>query len=56
MDGGWGDRAFEGCTNLNEITLPDSVWMLGEDIFTGTAFYNNSRNWENGALYERQRI
>lgn len=46
-----GDRAFEGCTNLNEITLPDSVWMLGEDIFTGTAFYNNSRNWENGALY-----
>lgn len=30
------DGAFEGCTNLAYITLPDSLWHIGYDAFWGT--------------------
>ncbi len=35
------ERAFEGCTNLAEILLPDSVVTYGKDAFAGTAWINN---------------
>lgn len=42
--------AFEGCENLQEILLPETIEYVGEDAFAGTAFYNNSENWENDVL------
>jgi len=43
--------AFSGCTSLSSITIPDSVTSIDNDAFYNTAYYNNSDNWENGALY-----
>ena len=43
--------AFYNCTNLTEITIPDSVTSIENNAFSGTAYYNNSDNWEDGALY-----
>lgn len=44
-------RAFNSCSALETIFLPDSVEYIGDAVFEGTAFYNNSSNWENDALY-----
>ena len=44
-------NAFSGCTNLTNVTIPNSVTNIGEDAFYGTALYNDSANWENGVLY-----
>ena len=43
--------AFNNCTSLASITIPDSVTSIGYDAFEGTAYYNNSDNWENNSLY-----
>lgn len=34
---GIGDRAFEGCTGLTGVTIPDSVTSIGGDAFSGCA-------------------
>ncbi len=47
-----GYAAFGDCINLSEIILPDKVIDFGEDVFKGTAYYNNQSNWESdGGLY-----
>ena len=46
-----GYGAFRGCTGLTSITISDSVTSIGQNAFSGTAYYNNSDNWENGVLY-----
>ena len=46
-----GDCAFWRCTNLNSITIPDSVASLGVSVFADTAYYNDSNNWEDRAIY-----
>ncbi len=46
-----GDYAFAGCSGLTSITIPDSVTSIGDYAFYGTAYYNNSANWENNVLY-----
>ncbi|MGO5174380.1 leucine-rich repeat protein [Ruminococcus sp. LCP21S3_E8] len=42
--------AFDGCTNLNEIVLPDSLENIHTD-FKNTGLYNDKDNWTNNALY-----
>ena len=31
-----GDKAFSGCSSLENIDLPDSLTDIGEDAFAGT--------------------
>ena len=46
-----GDSAFSGCSGLTGIVISDSVTSIGSNVFWGTAYYNNSSNWENNVLY-----
>ena len=43
--------AFNGCTDLNSVVIPESVKNIGENAFYRTALYNNESNWENEVLY-----
>ncbi len=45
------DYAFSGCTNLETITIGDSVTRMGSSVFYDTAYYNNENNWNNHVLY-----
>ncbi len=44
-----GDMAFENCKNLAQITLPDTLTYIGQDILSGTAFAKENTN--EGLLY-----
>lgn len=44
-------NAFSACSNLENIVIPQSVRHIGKNAFSGTAFYGNISNWENGILY-----
>lgn len=46
-----GDSAFKDCTALSEVYISDNVVSIGLDAFKGTAFYDDSSNWENDVLY-----
>ncbi len=46
-----GENAFEGCSNLKNITIPDSDVLIESGAFSPTAYYSDRTNWENGALY-----
>jgi hypothetical protein len=46
-----GGYVFANCENLSSVILPDCVTDYGSSVFENTAFYNNTDNWENGALY-----
>ncbi|MEE0060111.1 MAG: leucine-rich repeat domain-containing protein [Acutalibacteraceae bacterium] len=41
---------FENCTALTDITIPESVKRI-DCSFEDTELYNNTDNWEDGALY-----
>ncbi len=43
--------AFWECTNLVNISLPDKPISLALNAFNSTAYYGDSSNMENGALY-----
>lgn len=45
------DSAFEGCTSLTTITIPESVEVIGKNAFANTAYYNDESNWNDGLLY-----
>ena len=45
------DNAFEKCTNLSAINIPDSVLYIGNSAFTNTAYFNDENNWDNDVLY-----
>ncbi len=46
-----GRLAFEQCKELVGITLPNTVMNIADNVFTGTAYYNDQNNWENDVLY-----
>ncbi|MBQ2688016.1 MAG: leucine-rich repeat protein [Clostridia bacterium] len=46
-----GFDAFAGCTNLEEINLPDSLQNMHYMYIDQSAYYRNPDNWENGVLY-----
>ena len=46
-----GSWVFENCISLASITIPDSVTSIGGAAFNDTAYYNNTKNWENGTLH-----
>ncbi len=60
-----GDHAFYNCKKLSNIVIEDIedivlggvlvfhiyIESIGENVFLGTAYYENTDNWENGALY-----
>lgn len=45
------DGAFEDCTSLESINIPDSVTHIGQKAFYNTGIYNNNSNWSKGFLY-----
>lgn len=46
-----GFEAFWGCNALETIVIPDSVYNIEDRAFSGTAYFNNDSNWEDGILY-----
>lgn len=40
-----GASAFEDCTALATISLPDTIIHIGEKAIYNTAYYNNKSNW-----------
>ena len=46
-----GGSAFTGCYSLKNISFPDSVEEMGAEVVYNTAYYSDSANWQNGALY-----
>jgi len=46
-----GQNAFRNCKNLSKINLPDAAMDIGANAFYGTAYYDNTSNWDNSILY-----
>ncbi len=44
-------EAFNGCTSLEEIVIPESVSRIGKDVIKNTAFFKDKANWDNNVLY-----
>lgn len=49
-------EAFKECTNVINITIPESITSIGTDAFYDTAYYNNEENWEDGVLYSGKHL
>lgn len=45
------NRAFNKNEKAVSIAIPDTVKRIGQYAFSGTGYYKNSENWENGVLY-----
>ncbi len=43
--------AFAYCSNLVNITLPDTGIAIDENVFYNTAYYYDNSNWDNNVLY-----
>ena len=50
-----GEYAFDGCTGLTSITIPDSVTSIGDGAFQDTSWYDNQPDgvvYINNVLYK----
>lgn len=47
-------EAFSDCTGLKSVSATDGIEYIGGDAFKNTAYYKNSSNWKNNALYLRK--
>lgn len=45
------DNAFEGCKNITEVSIPDTVECVGKDVFVDSGVCENASNWTGDALY-----
>lgn len=45
-----GKQAFENCSNLQTLSIPESVASFWFDMLDGTPLFNNSTNWINDVL------
>lgn len=43
--------AFAGCAYLSDVSVTLSLESIGENVFEGTAYFNDDSHWENGLLY-----
>lgn len=43
--------AFQYCEKLADVNFPDSISEISCNVLSGTAYYENADNWENGILY-----
>ena len=41
---------FNKCLSLVDISIPSSVYMVGDFCFTKTAFFGDEKNWKDGML------
>ncbi len=46
-----GSGAFRDCKALSDIVFSENLTEIGGGAFSGTAFYEDESNWENGELY-----
>ena len=46
-----GNSAFRNCTMLSEVIVPSGLKKIEGIAFSGTAYYENTANWQDGALY-----
>jgi hypothetical protein len=46
-----GDFAFNECSGLTSVTIPNSVTFIGLWAFSNTGIYEDESNWDNGVLY-----
>ncbi len=46
-----GEFAFNGCVDISDIVIPDSVECIGVAAFSDTAYFNDKSNYEDSALY-----
>ena len=46
-----GRAALADCDKLASITIGNNVERIDDSAFSGTAYYSNESNWENGVLY-----
>lgn len=46
-----GATTFANCPKLANISLPTTLKQIQQGVFSGTAFYNDAKNWEGGSLY-----
>ena len=46
-----GSYAFQDCSSLTSVTIPNSVTSIGYNAFWNTGIYNDTSNWENHVLY-----
>lgn len=46
-----GDGAFSSLSSLKRANIPSSVNRIGYGVFSGTALYKDTANWEGNGLY-----